>query len=148
MGKELTEKREYARLLFLREKLSQKEVAAKVDVSEKTISKWANDDKWDELKASSIVTRAEELSRIYMQIAELNDRIEAKPMGERYAAKDEAIALDKLTQAARRLETETSVAQIIDVSMGILEWLRTVDFEEANRMANVFDRYIKYQVNR
>jgi transcriptional regulator with XRE-family HTH domain len=148
MGKELTEKREYAKLLFLREKISQKEIAAKVGVSEKTISKWANDDRWDELKASVIITRSEELSRIYMQIAELNDVIERKPMGERFANKDEAVALDKLTQTARRLETESSVSQVIDTSIAMLDWLRMADPGRVMEISNIFDNYIKSLMNR
>lgn len=141
-----TEKREWAKLLYLKENLTQKEIAQKVDVTEKTLSKWVRTEKWEQMKASVIVTKSEELQRVYIQIRELNDFIFRRPEGERFANTKEADTLNKLTSAARDLESETSVADIIDVSIRILEWLRPIDFTKAKEVSNIFDTFIKDQL--
>lgn len=146
MPNKKTEKQEWAKLLYLRENLTQKEIALKVGVTEKTLSAWVRGGNWERLKASVITSKSEELQRIYLQIRELNDFIYRRPEGERFANTKEADTLNKLTSAARDLESETSVADIIDVSIKVLEWLRPLDFDLAKTLSNVFDRYIKDQL--
>ena len=46
----LQQLRDYAKLLYTKEKITQKEIAARVGVSEVTISKWAKLDSWESLK--------------------------------------------------------------------------------------------------
>jgi len=146
MAVKQTEKKEWAKLLYLKENMTQKEIAAKVNVTEKTLSKWVNTERWEQMKASIIVTKSEELQRVYMQIRELNDFIFRRPEGERFANTKEADTLNKLTSAARDLETETSVSDIIDVSIRLLDWLRPIDFNKAKELSNVFDIFIKDQL--
>jgi len=139
------EKHDYAKILYLKENLTQKEIAIKVDVTEKTISKWVNDpaENWEKLKASIIVTKEEELSRIYMQISELNTCIFNRPEGSRFANSKEADALGKLCAAARSLETEVALSDIIEVSKRVINYLRPLDFEKAKEICLVFDAFIR-----
>jgi hypothetical protein len=114
-----------------------------VHVTPKTIGKWIADGKWESLKTSVITSKSEELARIYMQIRELNDHIFSRPEGERFADSKEADSLNKLTSAARDLESETSIASIVDVSISLLDWLRPIDFEKSKELSNLFDMFIK-----
>lgn len=140
------QKKEWAELLFLRENLTQKELAAKVQVTEKTISSWIKKGKWEQKKNSIILTKTEELSRLHAQLRELNDHIEKKPEGQRFPSKSEADVLTSIKSAIKAFEGETSVAVIIDVSIKMLDWIRPVDFEKAKELSNIFDQFIKNQL--
>ena len=114
---EIKQKKEWAKLLYLKSDLNQKEIAEKVDVSEKTLSHWVNDEKenWELLKSSFIITREQELRRIYIQISELNNSIADREHGHRFATPKDADVLSKLAAAAKSLEAETSISETISV---------------------------------
>uniref|UniRef100_UPI00321774BB helix-turn-helix domain-containing protein n=1 Tax=uncultured Draconibacterium sp. TaxID=1573823 RepID=UPI00321774BB len=134
---------EWAESLYVTHGLTQVEIADKTGVSKVTINKWCKAENWDGLRQSQLVTRQEQLKRIYMQIQELQNHIFNKPEGERFANSKEADALSKLTVAARTFETDTSIADITDVSINFLEWLRAFDPIKAGEVANLIDDYIK-----
>lgn len=143
MALTIAQKQDYAKLIYLKENLSQAEISEKVGVTPKTLGAWIKKFKWKELKSSVITSKSEELSRIYMQIHELNDFIFKRPEGQRFANAKEADSLNKLTSAARDLETKTSIASIVDVSITLLDWLRPIDFEKSKEFSNIFDMFIK-----
>ena len=60
--KELEEKKEYARLLFMQGE-TQKVIAEKVGVSAVTINKWVAENGWQEQRAASNITRPELLDK-------------------------------------------------------------------------------------
>jgi transcriptional regulator with XRE-family HTH domain len=138
-------KKEHAKLLFTQEKLSQKEIAEKVNVSEQTITKWvnANNGEWKRLRQSLIVTKKEQLSRIYEQIDEITQEIQKREEGKRYVNSKEADILVKLTAAAKNLETDASVSVVIEVAMKFLDYIRPIDLEKAKEISGYFDSYIK-----
>ena len=57
-------------MLYLKEHLTQAEVAERVGVSKQTLCKWVKTEKWEELKASVSLTREEQLANLYRQVAE------------------------------------------------------------------------------
>lgn len=137
------EKKDYAKILYVKETMTQKEIAQKVGVSEKTLSKWVNDNDWDRLKASIVITKEEQLRRIYNQISNLQADIDSREQGKRYAIPREADILSKLAAAARALETESSIADIVEVSKRFLNWLRLSDVDKAKEFARLLDGFIK-----
>jgi transcriptional regulator with XRE-family HTH domain len=143
-------KKEHAKLLFTQEKLSQKEIAERVNVSEQTITKWvnANNGEWRRLRQNLIVTKKEQLSRIYEQLDEITEEVQKREKGKRYVNSKEADILVKLTAAAKNLETETSLAEIIEVGMRFLNWMRPVDLEKAKEFSGYFDGFIKDQLKK
>jgi len=147
MNRAAERKKEFAKTLFLRTSKSQKEIAETVNISEKTLSKWKTSENWDRLKSSIIITKDEQLRRIYQQIAELNQVVEKRPEGERYADSGEADTLSKLAATARNLESNLSVADIIDVFMDFTDWLREVDITAAKKVTEWEDAYIKHRMN-
>lgn len=141
------QKQDWAKVLYLKENLNQKEIAQKVGVTEKTMSRWVNDGNWDMLKSSLIVTKEEELRRIYMQINQLNTHIFSKEEGKQFADSKEADTLTKLTAAARSLETETSIADVIEVAMQVCNFIKKDDLAKAQEFSAVFDAFIKTKLN-
>lgn len=141
------EKKEWAKLMYLRTNKSQKEIADTVGVAEKTLSNWKTSENWDRLRSSIFITKDEQLRRVYQQINELTTVIEKRPEGERFADSSEADTLSKLASTARSLESDLSIADVIDAFMGFTDWLREVDFKKAQEISELQDGYIKHRLN-
>lgn len=140
------QKKAWAQTEYVVKNLSQKEVAEIVGVSTVTLSKWVNQNRWDELRRQMLVTREKQLSRLYMQIDELTRVIEARPDGQRFSSSKEADTINKLTAAIRALETEASVADIVEVSKRLLDWLRPMNPARAIEIAGIFNDFVKHSL--
>jgi transposase len=136
-------KKKNAKALFITGQYQQKEVAELVGVTVQTISRWVNADKWDLELASLTITKERQLARYYAQINEINDNITGRDAGKRFANSKEADTLLKLSTAAEKLESETGVRDIVNVSIGLLEWVRSFDTGKAKELSDLFDGYIK-----
>lgn len=75
MGLKKAQEKEYARVLFVSENLSQKEIADRVGVTEKTLGKWIDEGEWKKLKRSLLNTRHNQLNMLYDQLEWLNNHI-------------------------------------------------------------------------
>ena len=77
MGLKKTEQKEYAKFLFTEKNFTQKEIAEKVGITEKTLKKWIdeNDGEWKKLKKSLMVTKANQIKSFYEQLERLNELI-------------------------------------------------------------------------
>jgi transcriptional regulator with XRE-family HTH domain len=137
------QKKEWAAMLYLKENLTQQEIADKVGTTRVTVNKWAKDEKWAERKAGFTITREEQIKNLYRQIAEINDVIVNRDKGERFASPTEADTLSKLSSAIKKMETETGIAEIVSVGTRFLEFLRTIDLDKAKEFTQFFDIFIK-----
>lgn len=144
------QKKEWAKTLYIQGGLTQKEIADKVDVSRVTMNKWVNDteENWDKLKKSLLITRESQLSRLYMQLDELNTSIMSRDQGARFANSKEADTINKLTTAIRKMEIEASIADIVEVGKRFLTWLRPLAPDKAKEVAPLFDDFIKDSLKR
>ena len=137
------QKKEFARTLFLRENLTQQEIAERVGCSRVTISNWARAGKWEEQKAGLTLTRQEQVANLYRQVAEINRTIAERPEGQRFATSKEADILGKLAAAISRMEQEVGIADTISVLTSLVEWLRPADLEKAKELSRLADAFIK-----
>lgn len=144
----LKQKKDWAKLLYLKAQMNQKEISARVEVTEKTMGKWIETEKWEMLRSSYTITKEQELRRIYQQIHELNNFIEQREEGKRFASAKEADTMTKLAASARSLETETSIAQIIDTSIEIIRYIQQEDFDKARELSDYFDSFIKHKLSK
>lgn len=136
-------KKKNAKALFITGQYQQKEIAELVGVTVQTVSRWVNGEKWDLELASLTITKEKQLARYYAQINEINEVIAGRDPGQRYANSKEADILTKLSTAAQKLESETGIRDIVDVSIGLLEWVRGFDPNKAKELSDLFDGYIK-----
>jgi len=138
-----TQKREWAKTLYLKENLTQQEIAERVGVSRVTISNWMRTGKWEEQKVGITLTREEQIANLYRQVAEINKAILEKPEGERFANSTEADILGKLSAAIRKMETDVGIADIISVITQFIEFLRPLDLDKAKEVTRLADAFIK-----
>lgn len=137
------QKKEWAGTLYLKENLTQAEIAEKVGASRQTVNKWIKEEKWEEQKVGITLTREEQIGNLYRQVAEINNAISNRPAGERFSSSKEADILNKLSSAINKMETDIGISDIISVTRRFLEWLRPVDLEQAKKTTLLFDAFIK-----
>ncbi len=142
----LQQLRDYAKLLYTKDRITQKEIAARVGVSEVTISKWARADNWEGLKINLSVTREERMMSTMIQLTELDSAIANQAAGFRYPNSKEADIRRKLVADLAALEIDCGIKDIVDVSVKFLEWLRRTDLNKAQEMSDYFDAFIKEQL--
>ena len=138
-----TQKKEWARTLYLRENLTQQEIAGRVGVSRVTISNWIKSGKWEEHKAGITLTRQEQVNNLYRQVAEINRSIAERKEGERFASSKEADILGKLSAAISKMEQEVGIADKISVLTDFINWIRELDSDKAKDITALADAYIK-----
>ena len=145
MPKELTnlQKKEWAKTLYLKENLTQQEIAERVGASRVSISKWVQAGKWEEQRVGLTLTREEQVRSLYRQIAEINRAIEGRPEGQRFATPAEADVIGKISKSIKQTETEAGIADVISVMTKFVDFLRSIDLEKAKEITRLADAFIK-----
>lgn len=137
------QKKEWAKTLYLRENLTQQEIADRVGCSRVTVSNWVRGGKWEEQKAGLTLTRQEQVNNLYRQVAEVNRGIAERPEGERFATSKEADIIGKLAAAISKMEMEVGIADKISVLTGFINHIRKLDLKKAQELTLLADSYIK-----
>ena len=143
----LDEKRSYAEMLYMRGDLELKEIARIVGVHVNTMTNWSNDDemKWKEKRRSFMVTKQEIIRRIYSILDKLSTQAEQTDDAGDTKAADKFI---KYTAALKNLETDASIADIMEVGMAFVKWLQPIDPSLAMSVGNHLDKFIKERLKR
>ena len=137
------QKRDWAKTLYLRENLTQQEIADRVGVSRVTVSNWVNKNKWEEQRTALTLTREEQVRSLYRQVAAITRAIEERPEGERFATSAEADIIGKLSKSIKQLEMEVGIADVVSVITKFIEFLRPVDLQKAKDITSLADAFIK-----
>lgn len=141
MALKKAQEREYARVLFIAENLSQKVIAERVGVTEKTLGNWIEKGDWKKLKRSMLTTRQNQLVLLYDQLDWLNLEISVRDF--KSATIKEADIIIKLTAAIKNLEIEISLGETIEVARGFIGFLGQHDNELSKKVTTFFDLYIQ-----
>lgn len=140
------DKRQKAKSLFLTGQYQQKEIAELVGVTEKTITKWKEEEDWESMKVSLLTTRESELRRLYKMLQILNDDIDLRSENKIPINSKEADAVLKLTAAINNLELETSIADKVEVGSSFINMLRREDPELAKTITKWFDIFLQQSI--
>ena len=142
----ISEKKEYAKLLYTQMGITvQKELASRVKVSAQTINKWVNEEEWELLRASMIMTKEAELRRLYRRLTYLNDTIELREKEEKGKpiTAPEADTISKLSKAIADMEAETSIKDAMNVLKNFINFVKHEDFNQAKVITAAADPFIK-----
>jgi len=141
---EQEKKKEHAKLLYIKENIdSQKEIADRVGVSEKTISRWIEQEAWRKLKRNIILTREEQMINLMDELAEINESIKNKKEGARFADHKEAQVRRQLVKDIKDLETKAMLPEIINSLTQFLDFVRRQDIDDTKLLAGYVDHFIK-----
>lgn len=154
MGISKAQEREYARILYVNERITFKEIAERTGVTEKTIGKWADADNWDKLRKSLLTTRQSQLVHWYNQLEAINEYIAERPdlivkgesvpnpLQKNIPTNAEADTMSKITSNIQRLETEIGLGEYVEVSKKLLTFVQSVDLDDAKKFKNYIDEFI------
>jgi transcriptional regulator with XRE-family HTH domain len=140
------QKMEFAKLLFVRERLTQKEVAERVGVSEQTMSKWVRTNGWERLRRSLLTTKQEQIAMLYDQLDAINQAISQRK--ERVANNKEADVISKLTAAIRNMETDISIGEVVECGMKFGDYVRQNAAAMSKDIVTLYDGFIKSMITR
>lgn len=139
--KELEEKKEFARLLFMQGE-PQKSIAEKVGISAVTISKWTNEGGWQQQRAAANITRPELVNKLLHTIDKMIEQVNASDNPEAAASLGDKLA--KLSTTIERLDKKASVVDVIEVFMAFSKWLQfraQFDEEITPELLKTINRY-------
>jgi len=139
----IAQKKDWAKLLYTKENLTQAEIADRVGVTRVTINKWINVEKWEMLKVSITMSNEEQLKNLYRQLSELNNVILTREDKARYAMPAEADVIKSLSASIKNLQTELGLSEITSVFGGFIQFLRTYGPKQVKEIAPVLDAYVK-----
>jgi hypothetical protein len=144
---ELAHLKDYARVLYTREKLTQEEVSAKTGVHINTVKRWSVAGGWKKLQRNYTFSREEQVGYMMDELAELNGAIRIKTKGKRYADAKEGDVRFKLVRHIKELESDASVVEAINASAGLLNFVAKVDLPKAKELGSFMDEYIKSRLH-
>lgn len=136
------QKKDWAKLLYTKEQMPQKEIAEKVGVTPQTVNRWVKKENWEQLRISLSVTREEQLRHLYSHLSEINASIANRPEGERFPNAKEADTITKLSSSIDKLERESGVGEVVSAFSQLVRWLRDTNLEEAQRITPILDDYV------
>lgn len=139
-----SQKKELAKSLYLDTSFTQQEIADKVGVDRRTIARWVKE--WQPLKINYMQTREARIRSTLMQLEQLDQAIDGRDEGARYPTAKEADIRRKLTADLEALEQDASVREVINVSRGILDYIRQLNLEHAKLLSDYMDSYIKEKI--
>lgn len=139
----MAERKEWAKDKYLLTDKNNRTIAEETKVDEATLQKWINDEKWNDLKRSLLVSRKTQLQRYYRLLEEMDEKIRMENTELNIKNLD---AIAKLTAAISNLEDEDQLCPIIEVAEQFTGWLAKKDLELARRVSGAFDSFIKEKI--
>ena len=137
------QKYEYAYLLYM-QRVPQKEIAERADVSQQTLSKWKEDGGWEMKRAARTISRDELLNKTMMRINDMLDDREGF----------NADAFSKAVSHLKELKGGYSLDDVVDVLMKFGDWLietsandKGITPEFIQQLTAYQDQYIKMRIN-
>ena len=153
------QKKSLAKELYIQGDYTYAEIAEKVGSTRQTVSKWAEAGKWDELKTYMTAGRESILKGLYAQIDMISQAVKERGRLVDLTQKDpnkviqigptaqEADKLVKLANAIKKLENDCGIAGLVDAGMRFCNYMRTVDIEEAKKIAKFWDMFLTDQMS-
>ena len=141
------QKKSLAKELYIQGTYTYAEIAEKVGSTRQTISKWAEQGKWEDLKIYMTVGKDKVLRGFYQQLSDIQAAILSREPDKRIASSTEADRQIKLASAIKKLENDCGIAGLVDAGMRFCNYMRTVDLEEAKKIAKYWDIFLTEQMS-
>ena len=146
------ETKELARLYFMRGE-TQKSIANKIGVTEKTVSRWVDKEGWAEKRAAENITRPELVNKLLITINKLIEQVNESDDPDLISGLGDK--LSKLSTTIEKLDKKANVVDAIEVFMAFGKWMQyrsSFDSEitpELLRAINKYqDLYISEQISK
>ena len=140
----LKAKKDWARELFIRNECNQKEIAAKVGVTPKTMSNWVNenDNAWEKMRKGLMATKATILKDLYDTLAAMKDEARTAATDGDPSTQPNTDGIYKLTLAIKKLETHAGIGEIIEALTLFIKFIQGDNNELAKQVTTYADLFI------
>lgn len=126
----------------------QKEIAAKLGVTEKTVVAWKKKGNWDVIKTNLLTSKNERIAELYGELAEFNAMIKSRPEGERYPSSKEADVRRKLVRDISELEKKYNIGQTTVIARDFVLFAKDIDFDFSQKASEYFDLFINHLIQK
>ncbi len=132
------ERKAWARLLYTQLGKTCKDTALEVNSDEATLRFWVENDKWDHVKRSLLISKTAQLERLYIGLETLDKKVRED---KEVTTKDIDQTI-KYTAAIKNLESDTCITYIIHVAELFTAWLLRKDVDLAHIVTREFDAFV------
>lgn len=137
-----TQKKSWAETLYLYHDATIKDIALQTGIDEADLRLWIKEGDWDGRKRGLLTSKQHQLDQLYELLEKVNQKMkEANDVN----PKDADLAV-KYTAAIKNLDTETGIAEVIEVAKLFTTWLRRKDQDMARTVALEFDGFIRHRL--
>jgi len=140
---ELEQLKEFAKILYTRDRLTQQEVSARTGVHFNTINNWVAAGNWKKLQRNFNLEREQQLAKMLDELIELNNDIGEKPKGKRYADFRESAVRDRLVRNIKDLHTGPSPADAVSNCIAVVDFFANIDMAKARQVSDWLDQYVQ-----
>jgi uncharacterized protein YjcR len=140
MGKVKTDEKQKAYDLYCNTQLSQKDIAAVINVSAQQLGKWVADGNWDMYRSANQVTVEKLIHGYYLQLAAINSEINSQG---NIPTPSQTDMLCKITGAIDTLRKKYNLSAYHQVLKEFVNWLIRVDAEQAKVFGQSMLEFLK-----
>lgn len=137
----MNQKKDLARMYYM-QGVTQKEIAGKVGVSEKTISAWVDAGRWATIRAGVNITRPELVNKALGAVNKLLDQIYESQDPELICKLPDQLA--KFASFIDKLDKQANIVSVIDVFIAFSKWMQhraAFDPEVTPDLLNAINKY-------
>ena len=137
------DERQQARNLFFETNFTQAQIAIIVGISEKTVSHWANEDRWRQLRQLAKQTPMMMIGEMYCEVSALNQAIRSRESGRQYATAPEAEIRRKTLASIKMLKENQAPVVHAEVLVNFTDYVKKLNLADAQTLVKHADKYLK-----
>lgn len=147
MANKKSTERELAKMKFLYDNKTQKQIAAELGLAEKTVGTWAKEDKWDDERRLMRLSNRQLANQTTKSISnwyyEVDNRTLYPDRPKGLFVSSESDALSKLIKARKELLNEMSPTQTYQAVKKFFEYVKRRDLAVLQGVAIYFEDFMK-----
>lgn len=137
--------RDIARALYLSD-YPQRDIAARIGVSENTISRWVRDGAWDALRNAQRTSKPSVLRDLYAELAAINNTIAERPQGQQFATPQESLTRSRIVRNIADLEQRYNIGNAVDIGRDFCSFVADTNFDTARQVVNLWDNFLNHLI--
>lgn len=137
------QKKEWAKQLFMQGDITQKDIAIKVGIAEKTMGRWVEEEKWDVQRKSLNVTTDEIIRDLLDTLDHMRKEAKIAATDNDPATKPDSDGIYKMSLAIRKLQDKTGIGDTIRTMMEFIKFVMPEDHALAQEIAKYGDLFIE-----
>jgi transposase len=148
MANKKSQERELAAQLYINTNLSQKEIAQRIGVTEKSISSWVNEGNWEYLKTSKQSTNAETIATL-KKIMKIQADENLKKLEEKTFTKNDADSLIEIAKSIDILQGKgISLRDYIEIMEEFIDFVPADNAKAQKIKSEIADLQVKFLLNK